>query len=90
MGKFSCFATKNHLSSTPLNANDGDDGVHDNLTEKKKRPEHILDSIAVDILSVLPQKEDRNFDAKKLRKNGQSADYSDSPHFYKNLRNITN
>ena len=33
-----------------------------------KRPEDMLDSIAVDILSVLPQKEDRNFEVKKLRK----------------------
>ena len=58
----------------PRNANDGDDGVHDNLTENKaKRPEHVLDSIAVDILSVLPQKEDRNFDARKLRKKWANA-----------------
>ena len=54
---------------TPLNANDSVDGDHEDLTRNKmKRPEDMLDSIAVDILSVLPQKEDRNFEVKKLRK----------------------
>ena len=61
--------TSTSSCAIPANTSDGDDDVHDVLSQKKtKSPEDVLDSIAADILSILPQKEDNNSDVKKLRK----------------------
>jgi len=59
----------NTLEATNGDADDEDTNDKDNTSEKGgKRPEDILDSIAVDIISVLPREANKNFDVKKLRK----------------------